>query len=204
MQKRLFFRFCTVCYATALFLWLVWGSVQANRVSRVKPIELSVQDAVLSSIRDDYPVNWGCWQTGSLLTTDGDAYLIWQPRTPVSGLEVQITSSQPVRGLQLYYTLPGEPDFIHTVQPSSIDRETGTYRFRLPGTAAIERLRLDPTSAAGAFFRLDRIVLNPDYPLWQCWLPDLGQAVLLLAAPGIFGSVAAWLTLAVKSSKKER
>lgn len=185
MSKK---RFCVLLAALYAAAVLLGGGALLGR-SRQRaacvPAALSVTDAVYGSIRDDHPAQWMGYGPGSLVSTDNDPQLVWVVEQPVSGLQMTIRSSQPIQDPELYYTLAAGQGYVpeQKLKPVQSDPAQGVYVFQLPRAQWVYALRLDPTNAAGAFFELTEVTLNPP----QASREPLGAAQVLavLVLPGL-------------------
>ena len=187
MKKKTFFRLLAVCYAMAVLGWLVCAALYAGRAAKCTERQLSVTEAETEALIEPIPGRneWELYADGALITTDGDAHLVWTVDGTVTGLRMQLRSSLPVYGSELFYTTAAEQEISdsHRLTPRSCDAENGVYEFRFPGPTYVYRLRLDPTGAGGAFVELREVLLNPQRGTAEWMLPDAAQLTALLAAP---------------------
>lgn len=185
MNKKCFVRLLAALYAAAILLCAAGQLLRVKGMEQAIPRSLSVQEAQLSSIRTDYGAQWLDYTATDILTTDNDARLIWTVREKVSGLSVCIQASRPVGDVELYYTTaPGqEYSLERRLNPVHFDAERGEYTFRLPKAVRVESLRLDPTSTAGCFLKLEGILLNPPLSLREKLLPAAPALLCAAFAP---------------------
>lgn len=208
MTKKTFARLLALLYIGAALLWLGlgltgWLSCRAlEKDGTLTTRELSVQQAEKVSLFDDR--TWGSFREGSLLTTNTDAQLIWKIGAPVSGLTVTLRSSQPIKDLELYYTTAEGQDFSvkNRLTPVWSDPLAGSYRFELPDVPFVEQLRLDPTSAGGAFLEINDITLNEPLSPDTWFVPDAAQLLALLAGPALLAWAVRVLVLFWKHPSK--
>lgn len=179
MKKKTFLRLLAILYAAAALL--LGGSVVLRSLAArsAAPRELSVADAQLSSLLTDR--TWAVWQSGSLLSSDTDPQLIWQINGPVRAVRVTLRSSLPVRDPEIYYTTAAGQGYSlsRRLVPSQSDPFSGSYTFVLPRTQNVVSLRLDPTSAAGAFLKVEPVELNPSVSV----APEPAAVLAALFAP---------------------
>lgn len=181
MKNKRFVRLLAALYALALVAGIGLLGVRIWSRKGCAEQTLAVQDAQWNSIINNHPVAWAGYDAESLVTTDGDPYLVWQIDRKVCGLRVQIRSSQPVRDPMVYYTTTDQPwSASQTIPLVESDPEQGIYTFALPGSVSVHTLRLDPTSCAGAFVELDAVTLNPSVHPFGL---KAGELLMLFAMP---------------------
>ena len=185
MRKKSFWRLLAALYAAAVLLCAIGQLMWVSGMKDAEPQQLSVQDAVLSSIRTDYGAQWLDYRPDDMLATDGDPQIIWTVEGMVSGLRVRLKTSQPVKDAALYYTTaPGQEFSLERrLDPMYYDAQTGAYLFRLPKAVYVHTLRLDPTGAAGSFIQAEEILLNPPLTAEERYLPAVGWLLTALFAP---------------------
>ena len=185
MSKKKFVVLLAAFYAAAVLLGGLTLVGRARQRAACVSAPLSAAEAMYGSIMDDHPAQWMGYGPGSLVSTDNDPQLVWVVEQPVSGLQMTIRSSQPVQDPELYYTLAAGQDYVpeQKLKPVQSDPEAGVYVFRLPRAQWVYALRLDPTNAAGAFFELSEVTLNPPQTLREQVSPAGVLAVLVL--PGL-------------------
>ena len=200
MMKKVLNQKPWLCLLAGLYLLAVLcaaalAGVRAHARAACTETPLDVRAARWEGVIDSHPVSWAGWDADSLVTRSSDTYLAWTVQAPVSGLEMVIRSSQPVRDPQLYYTTaPGQDWSAARMIPlTAADPVQGVYRFALPGAVTVENLRLDATASAGAFFELDAVTLNPAAP---ARLLTAGECILVLLAPLLAVLAARQLALA--------
>lgn len=185
MSKKGFVRLLAVLYVAAVLLCAAGQLLRIKGLAQAVPRSLSAQEAQFSSIRVDYGAQWLDYTATDLLTTDNDAHLVWTVRETVSGLSVRIQASRPVGDVELYYTTAPEQEYSleRRLSPVHFDAARGEYTFRLPKAVWVESLRLDPTSAAGCFLKLEKILLNPPLTLQEKLLPAAPALLCAAFAP---------------------
>lgn len=182
MTERQFRRLLAALYALALLLMAGGRLAGWLALSRCAAVSLPVEDAEQSSLIDYR--TWYSFGEGSLLSTDDDPQLIWQPEAMVSGLMMTIRSSKPVSGPELYYTTAPDQSFtaLRRLTPSTSDPASGVYTFRLPRPTRVFQLRLDPTNAAGAFFEI-KVLCNPPVSAAAWFAPTAAEVLALAFSP---------------------
>ena len=205
-MKRLLQKKPWLCLFAGLYLLAVicaaaLAGARAYARTGCTPMQLDVHAARGEGVIDNHPVSWAGWDSESLVTRSSDTYLVWQVNGPVSGLEMVIRSSQPVRDPQLYYTTAQGQDWSprRTSPLKAADPVNGVYRFALPGAVSVENLRLDATISAGAFFELDAVTLNP---AGSEGLLTAGEILLVLLVPLLAGLTARQLAQAFGGEKR--
>ncbi len=182
MSKRSFIR----CWALLLSLGLVlFGVLRCAGWSALAECEsrpLPWQDARLEALLTDR--TWGSFEEGCLVTTDGDAHLVWTVDGTVAQLCMTLRSSRPVSRPELYYTTePGQEFSLeHRLDPTWADPAAGVYIFRFACPVQVHQLRLDPTTAAGAFLELDAALQVPGTAV-QWFVPSVPWVLGLAALP---------------------
>lgn len=185
--------------AAAALFWLPDIRTPLPAASQLDPYA-----AQQMSMRDDYVVDWGDFQTGCLLTTDGDGYLVWTLDGPFRALYMRVRSNQPIKDPELYYTTaPGQTyELSRRLTPAWADAAQGEYLFYLPRTVQLHQLRLDATSAAAAFLIFDELTLNPALTPGQALALDTALPARLAAVAVLPGLAA--LTLWACWTKRAR
>ncbi len=197
MSRKAFLRLMAALYAVALAACLAVRTVGwcGLRRCEARPLEAALAEQV--SIFDDR--TWASFGPGSLLSTNGDAQLIWTLDAPVSGLQMTVRSSKPVMEPELYYTTAPRQDFSleRRLAPVKSDPVAGVYVFRLPRATQVHRLRLDPTSAGGAFFTL-QVQLNPPVAVGEWFAPSAAELLALAFGPALAALAVREIGLALK------
>ena len=189
MKRNAFLRLLAALYAAAVLGWLICAAVSAGRAGSCTERRLSVADAELEALIEPTPGRneWALYADGALITTDTDAGLSWTVDGMVTGLRMQLRSSQPVSGSELFYTTAAGQEISddRRLTPLHCDTENGVYEFRFARPTYVYRLRLDPTEAGGAFLQLREILLDPQRGAAAWLLPDAAQLSALLLAPAL-------------------
>ena len=173
-------------YLAALVLWLLQGALglaqgawyQARGLApqlTLMPDQLELVSVVPYAI--DYEPVPGYW-----VSTDHDPQIYLYQQLWVDTVVLDVDQNKPAGGVELYYREPGQADFSarQVVYPQR--DEAGRFVFRLGGRR-VDALRIDPDSVGGVLTQFRGLQINPPTPWYWHFVPDAGQAILLLVLP---------------------
>ncbi len=182
MSKKHYWRSVAALFCLLVLGWSVLRTVGWLQIKNCKEEVLDTADARWVALLDDR--TWESFGPDSLLTTDGDAQLIWTVDGLFTGLQMTVRASKPVTQPELYYTIAPGQDFSASrkLEPAMVDPAAGVYVFWMDKLQYVYDLRLDPTIEAGSFLQLSA-VLNPSVSAADWFLPSPVQLLTLFAAP---------------------
>lgn len=181
-------RLPVLCYAAVLLVWLgiCVGQLLRDVVRRengsLAERELTIGDA--SDAFNVYPIDgWDDTATW-LLTQDSDPQLVWRlDGAPATRLLFDAKAvNAPDGELVLYYTTGQDEGFSERKKVWATQTAGGQWMFELPG-GAVQALRLDPGTAGGVVWRVERIRLNTPRAVWEYFVPTVQTAAVLLLLP---------------------
>lgn len=176
-----------LCYALALLVYMGLCLFHVARDSMHQNQGLLPLQALPAEQLESDGIQFLAAQNGRLrlVSTDGDPKLIYRPEQPfyATRLTWQATAlNKPGGEIVLYYTTEEDEPFSERKKLWARQAGDGSWYFDLSGRR-YTGLRLDPGTASGVLWEVEKLALNEPKPPADYWLPDARQLSLLVFAP---------------------